>query len=352
MINISGEIMENPGVKGLGGDLPGQAHFGIQGPPGPPGAPFTYADFTEEQLMALTGPHGKDGLSVYILNATLAEPEEEIYYYRFARSMILTNGREPQVGDLVISSNGILGVIYTFVEDDAADAVIRPMVKLSGEDGALRVDCVITSDLRPPFISTWGENANINFSVVSGSILDVWNKVNRGEQPNVLFRYLGETEGDVFNYFMEADYVEHFGYGSTPAMLRMNFIGNGEIITLASTNQSDITNNRITSYTVTEGMGKPGQNGTNGYSIFYMNEEVEYPADFQVSSTNKSNLSNNGTGVKIGDLLISINGVLCKVSNVGGNIVNFDPVAKISEEKDDIVTAVLNALPTWNGGSY
>jgi hypothetical protein len=189
--------------------------------------------------------------------------------------------------------------------------------------------------------------------VVSGSLTTVWNKINRGEQPNVLFRYLGETEGDVFNYFMEADYVEHCSYGSTPVMLRMNFIGNGEIITLISNNQSDIANNRITSYTVTEGVGKQGNPGKNGYSIYYMNAEVEYPVEgFASHITYPINLSNNGSGVKIGDILISANGVLCNVTNVSDNSVYYNPVAKIVEDTDDIVTEVLNALPTWTGGSY
>ena len=32
-----------------------------QGPQGPKGDPFTYEDFTAEQLAALTGPAGEDG---------------------------------------------------------------------------------------------------------------------------------------------------------------------------------------------------------------------------------------------------------------------------------------------------
>ena len=38
---------------------------GPQGEPGPKGAPFTYADFTPEQLEALKGPKGEDGLSAF-----------------------------------------------------------------------------------------------------------------------------------------------------------------------------------------------------------------------------------------------------------------------------------------------
>ena len=38
---------------------------GPQGEPGPKGDPFTYADFTPEQLEALKGPKGEDGLSAF-----------------------------------------------------------------------------------------------------------------------------------------------------------------------------------------------------------------------------------------------------------------------------------------------
>ena len=50
------------GVKGLGGELPGHVHYGIQGPVGPKGDPFTYDDFTPEQLESLRGPVGHQGI--------------------------------------------------------------------------------------------------------------------------------------------------------------------------------------------------------------------------------------------------------------------------------------------------
>jgi hypothetical protein len=46
---IEGAIVKT-GAKGLGGEIPGNVHFGIQGPKGDP---FTYDDFTEEQLESL-----------------------------------------------------------------------------------------------------------------------------------------------------------------------------------------------------------------------------------------------------------------------------------------------------------
>lgn len=47
--------------KGLRGEFPGRIVIGVQGPPGPKGDPFTYDDFTQEQLAGLTGPQGVPG---------------------------------------------------------------------------------------------------------------------------------------------------------------------------------------------------------------------------------------------------------------------------------------------------
>ena len=47
--------------KGLRGEFPGRIVIGVQGPPGPKGDPFTYEDFTQEQLEGLTGPQGVPG---------------------------------------------------------------------------------------------------------------------------------------------------------------------------------------------------------------------------------------------------------------------------------------------------
>ena len=48
-----------PGAQGLPGE---------QGTRGPKGDPFRYEDFTPEQLEALKGPKGEDGLSAFNLS--------------------------------------------------------------------------------------------------------------------------------------------------------------------------------------------------------------------------------------------------------------------------------------------
>ena len=49
------------GLQGPQGERGERGEIGPQGEPGPQGAPFTYADFTQEQLSALTGPQGPQG---------------------------------------------------------------------------------------------------------------------------------------------------------------------------------------------------------------------------------------------------------------------------------------------------
>lgn len=52
--NVIWFLLTNFGVTSGGGEL-------IQGPPGDKGDPFTYEDFTEEQLDSLRGPKGEEG---------------------------------------------------------------------------------------------------------------------------------------------------------------------------------------------------------------------------------------------------------------------------------------------------
>lgn len=130
--------------------------------------------------------------------------------------------------------------------------VLQQVYNLPNRSGGSAWDCVITSDWRP----WYSDSQNAPFYVESGSLLSVWEKGNRGEKPNVLFRYLGEYEGDYFHYFCEASHVYCFGYGvedgecaDTPARLQIDFFADGEYLKLESTSQADITSNTITTYT-------------------------------------------------------------------------------------------------------
>lgn len=69
--------------------------------------------------------------------------------------------------------------------------------------------------------------------------------------------------------------------------------------------------------------------GRQGHSAYYLSIESEYSTDATEFLASKSYLSNDGNGVKIGDLLISSNGVLCKVTNVGESLVHFITIANI-----------------------
>lgn len=58
------------GPTGLTGPVGPMGPIGLTGLTGPQGAPFTYDDFTPEQLEALTGPAGKDGATIQSFERT------------------------------------------------------------------------------------------------------------------------------------------------------------------------------------------------------------------------------------------------------------------------------------------
>ncbi len=75
---------------------------------------------------------------------------------------------------------------------------------------------------------------------------------------------------------------------------------------------------------------------SGGNSIFYMDSEVKYPVGngFYTYSISKNALSNSGTGIKVGDIIVASNGTLCKVTSVG-TTVGYDPIGTISENSND-----------------
>lgn len=84
------------------------------------------------------------------------------------------------------------------------------------------------------------------------------------------------------------------------------------------------------------GTGNTQGGSSAGYSIYYMSMAVNYPVDGLVFHTaSHSSLSNNGKGIKIGDMIISSNGVLCEVTNVSASSVGFNPIAKIGGNADN-----------------
>lgn len=74
-----------------------------------------------------------------------------------------------------------------------------------------------------------------------------------------------------------------------------------------------------------------GSNGGN--SVYYMDFAAEYPkpdSEISFSSVTTSLLSNNGAGIKAGDIIVASNGTLCKVTSVSTNQVSYDPIGTIS----------------------
>lgn len=75
-LGISGSIIDDS--YPMVGNIDGQVHFGVQGPAGPKGDPFTYEDFTPEQLESLKvkGDKGDPGDSYVLTDADKAEIAE------------------------------------------------------------------------------------------------------------------------------------------------------------------------------------------------------------------------------------------------------------------------------------
>lgn len=78
---------------------------------------------------------------------------------------------------------------------------------------------------------------------------------------------------------------------------------------------------------------KTGGNGSNssGNVIYYMGSEVQYPAGegFHSYVVAMTSLSNRGSGIRIGDIIVASNGTLCKVTGVSGSSVNYEPIGTI-----------------------
>lgn len=82
--------MQN-GIQGLSGEMIGELHYGKQGAKGEKGDPFTYDDFTAEQLAALKGEPGTPGKDGYT-------PVKGVDYFDGKNGVDGKDGYTPQKG--------------------------------------------------------------------------------------------------------------------------------------------------------------------------------------------------------------------------------------------------------------
>lgn len=66
-----------------------------------------------------------------------------------------------------------------------------------------------------------------------------------------------------------------------------------------------------------------------GYSVYYFSEEIEYTEEYGYAARTDL-LSNNGEGIKKGDIVISENGTICVVDSVSGDCAYLDTLVNIS----------------------
>lgn len=79
----------------------------LEGLKGPKGDPFTYEDFTPEQLEALTGPQGPEGSTIWTTNTPYSYSQETGWYYFAASTLRGPTGATKKAGDLVYLSDDI-----------------------------------------------------------------------------------------------------------------------------------------------------------------------------------------------------------------------------------------------------
>ena len=143
-------------------------------------------------------------------------------------------------------------IIGVTVGTSISPEALKRKMNISSSNGNTVPDCVITSDINP------NAGSGYNFTVASGSLMNVWEKVHNGEKPRVLLKFLTCGGLDSDNYIAEAHSVEHYASGGTPSWLCISFVVNDGLFAFESISPDRITGNVITSYTVTKlGGGLP-----------------------------------------------------------------------------------------------
>ena len=302
------------------------------------------------------------GNTVYYVDDSFEYPVPGVDVYRWGvdDSKLSVSGRGIDIGDLVISQNNVLCRVVAISN---ATVAIEPIAKLDASGGAVP-DCVIEAGCIPAVANDY------KFSVTSGSLMNVWEKVHNGEKPRVLLKFLVSSGSDSDNYIAEAHFVEHYASGGDPSLLRINFVVEDKLFVFESVSPDSITGNVITGHTTTK-LGEV-QGGTvtdehiesvvegymadnfGGNTIYYLNGNMEYkPGGVYFNSIASSSLSNEGRGVKVGDLIISSNNVLCKVTSVENSQVYYSQFAQLGVPTDDHINNLINsALGVIENGTY
>ena len=193
------------------------------------------------------------GNTLYYSDAAFEYPVAGVDVYKWSVSMstLSGSGRGIDIGDAVILSSNVLCRVTAISNSTVA---IEPIAKLDEYGGAVP-DCVIEADCIPAVANDY------KFSVTSGSLMNVWEKVHNGEKPRVLLKFLVSSGGDYTNYIAEAHFVEHYAYSGDPSWLCINFVVEDTLFVFESVCQDDITGNVITSHTVTKLGGVSGGTG-------------------------------------------------------------------------------------------
>ena len=110
----------------------------------------------------------------------------------------------------------------------------------AGGSGKVSWDCVLTVN------GTNLANSSVKFSVESGSLRSVHEKLSNFERPNVYLKFAGEYDGDFENHFCDCLSMRHFAtdYSDSEGVY-MYFFFDGKFVQVYADSKADIDNGTL-----------------------------------------------------------------------------------------------------------
>lgn len=252
------------------------------------------------ETVNISGDPGERGLSMYLLNASLAGSAE---YYSFS-DFVIPEGYVPKLNDLVLYRSGHLGYIHEVnMELESALVALIPGANLSGPSGERGVQGEPGKD-----------GTSVTVKSVSESTVDGGSNVvtfSDGKTVTIKNGSKG-SKGDT-----GADGAA--GVSPTVAVSK-----SGKVTTVAITDK-----NGTKAATIND--GTDGQPGKDGYSIFHTSEEAtmdDWPFDPRFITT-------NGRELQPGDKLLTPAGKLFSIYAVSVGVIDASFVSLLKGDTGD-----------------
>ena len=231
---------------------------------------------------------GDPGYSIYSSSTSIQYPAEGFASYMIAKTQLSNRGAGIKVGDLVITKNGTLCEVTSVASSNVS---VEPFASMAGAQG---------------------KDGNDGYSVFYAPV--------EVEYP---------VEG-LASHMIAKTQLSNGGYGIKVGDLIIT--ANGTLCKVTEVSSSQVSYEPVTNFAGEKGSdGAAGADGADGYSIYSANTEVTYPSSgIGTTLIAKTQLSNGGAGIKVGDLLIAKNGTLCQVTTVNSANVAIEPISSIA----------------------